>query len=235
VSAEARDLFTRAEMLAETGDLAEVTAEVLAGAERSGADPGVVAGLIAAIRALDPAMAVQYNAGSPSDRRRNTGYRSEWEFLEAAGDAGDQIGRRCREAETLDAASAALLDAALDDLDTALDDLDTARGMLSAAYAMGTHEPCTGCHGAKHAAITEAETAVAAAEAAILDAREAIGICEAAAEILTALTGVLRSALTRVRRVPADLGEVYELVHTFIRNGGKLPDYARFIEGTTCR
>ena len=31
--------------------------------------------------------------------------------------------------------------------------------------------------------------------------------------------------------VGADLGEVYELVYAFIRNGGKLPMLARWIEG----
>jgi len=31
--------------------------------------------------------------------------------------------------------------------------------------------------------------------------------------------------------VPRDLGEAYELVYAFIRNGGKLPMMARWIEG----
>ena len=36
-------------------------------------------------------------------------------------------------------------------------------------------------------------------------------------------------------RVPGDLGEVYELVYEFIRKGGKLPVYARWVEGEGAR
>jgi len=32
--------------------------------------------------------------------------------------------------------------------------------------------------------------------------------------------------------VPYELGEVYQLVYAFIRKGGKLPVYARWIEGS---
>ncbi len=31
--------------------------------------------------------------------------------------------------------------------------------------------------------------------------------------------------------VPQDLGEVYELIYEFVRRGGKLPRYPRWIEG----
>ena len=34
-----------------------------------------------------------------------------------------------------------------------------------------------------------------------------------------------------LQRVPGDLGEAYELVYEFIRKGGKLPVYARWVEG----
>jgi hypothetical protein len=37
--------------------------------------------------------------------------------------------------------------------------------------------------------------------------------------------------LSRLRQVPQDLGEVYEVVYAFIRRGGKLPVMARWIEG----
>ena len=63
------------------------------------------------------------------------------------------------------------------------------------------------------------------------DALRRISLCEAAAEILDPLAGRLRAALDRLRQVPEDLGEVYELVYEFIRKGGKLPVYARWIEG----
>ena len=87
--------------------------------------------------------------------------------------------------------------------------MDAAQTALDAAYAMPTREPCTGCHGAR--------------EAAIADAERRIGLCEAAAEILDPLAKRLRAALGHIRQVPQDLGEVYELVYEFIRKGGKLP------------
>ena len=95
--------------------------------------------------------------------------------------------------------------------------MDAAQAALEAAYAMPVREPCTGCHGAKAAAIA--------------DALHRIGLCEVAAEILDPLTERLQAALGRLRQVPQDLGEVYELVIEFIRKGGKLPVYARWIEG----
>ena len=96
-----------------------------------------------------------------------------------------------------------------------------AQAALDAAYAMPVKEPCTGCHGAK--------------QAAIQDALRRIGLCQSAAEILDPLAGRLRTALERLRQVPEDLGEVYELVYEFIRKGGKLPVYARWIEGEGTR
>jgi len=49
------------------------------------------------------------------------------------------------------------------------------------------------------------------------------------------LTQRLQTALAQLRQVPEDLGEVYELVYAFIRKGGKLPVYARWIEGEEAR
>ena len=43
--------------------------------------------------------------------------------------------------------------------------------------------------------------------------------------------GTVTQALARLRTVPQDLGEVYELIYEFVRSGGKLPRYARWIEG----
>jgi len=45
----------------------------------------------------------------------------------------------------------------------------------------------------------------------------------------------LRVALARLRQIPEDLGEVYQLGYTFIRKGGKLPVHARRIEGGEAR
>jgi hypothetical protein len=229
---QARELYIQAEVLAEISDLAEVAGEVLAGAEQAGADRGAVTGLITAIRALDPGMAVRYDAGSASDRRVNTGYRSEWEFLEGVSDAEDQLEQRRRAAAALLAAVVTLQDSALKALGAAEADLTAAHRQLTAAIAWPVNEPCTGCHGAKQADIDEAEAAVAGADDRARDARQSVAVCETAAEVLDDLAAAVKAVLTCVRRVPQDLGEVYELVHTFIRNGGRLPDYARWVEGT---
>jgi acyl-CoA reductase-like NAD-dependent aldehyde dehydrogenase len=95
---------------------------------------------------------------------------------------------------------------------------------------MSTRQPCDGCHAARAAAISAAEAAVADAEARIAGAERRIGICEAAADILDPLAEGLARALARLRTVPQDLGEVYELIYEFVRSGGKLPRYGRWIE-----
>ena len=51
------------------------------------------------------------------------------------------------------------------------------------------------------------------------------------ARYLDPLAERLQGTLSRLRQVPQDLGEVYELVIQFIRKGGRLPMYARRIEG----
>ncbi len=99
--------------------------------------------------------------------------------------------------------------------------LDAAQAALDAAYAMPVKEPCDGCHGAK--------------EAAIADALRRIRLCEAAAEVLDPLAQRLHAASGHLQQVPEDLGEVYELVYEFIRKGGKLSVYARWIEGGSAR
>ena len=95
--------------------------------------------------------------------------------------------------------------------------IDAAQAALDAAYAMPVKDECDGCHGIKEAAIP-------------MRCRR-IGLCEAAAEILDPLAQRLQAALSRLRQVPQDLGEAYELVYAFIRKGGKLPVMARWIEG----
>ena len=89
----------------------------------------------------------------------------------------------------------------------------------------------TAATAARAAAIAAAEAAIAAAEARIADAERRIAICEAAADLLDPLAGRLARALARLRTVPQDLGEVYQLIYEFVRSGGKLPRYGRWIEG----
>ena len=196
-------LLTRAEMLEDTGDLVQAVVEVLAGAQGSGADPAAVTSLAAAARALDPGAGTSYDPGSKHDRRPGGGYRSDGEFLEAAAEAEGDVQERLREAEKLQEQVAAALDAAQD--------------ALAAARALPVKDKCDGCHATRAAAIADAE--------------RRIGLCEAAADLLGPLAERLRQALDRLRAVPQDLGEAYELVYAFVRRGGKLPAYGRWIEG----
>jgi hypothetical protein len=232
MSGEEERLYARAEMLDETRELAQAVSEVLAGAQGAGVDPRAVISLRAAIRELDPAGGEPgYQAGSQKDRRDDSGYGSDAEFLEALSDAEDQVREHLREVKELREQVALALDRAQQDLERARRDLAAARAALAAAYAMSTRQPCDGCHSARAAAIAAAEAAVADAEARIADAERRISICEAAADILGSLAGRLARALGHLRTVPQDLGEVYELIYEFVRAGGKLPRYGRWIEG----
>jgi hypothetical protein len=210
-------LVTRTEMLDDTSQLVQAVTAVLAGAQGAGVDPAAAASLAAAARALDPGASTSYDAGSKEDRRPGGGYRSDGEFLEAVSEAEGDVGDRLREVQQLREQVTAALEAA----QTALED---ARQALAAAHAMATRNPCDGCHPAKAAAIAAAEAAIAAAEGRIR-------FCEAALDLLDPLARRLHRALELLQQVPQDLGEVYELVYAFIRNGGKLPMMARWIEG----
>jgi hypothetical protein len=227
-------LHARAEMLEETGELAAAVTVILAFASGAGVDPRAVVSLRAAAWALDPAGGVPgYEAGSRADRHPGSGYGSDGEFLEAVSDAEDQVRDWLRDAGQLQEQVIAALDKAHDDLERARRDLQAARADLAAAYAMPTRDPCTGCHAAKAAAIAVAEAATADAEERITDATRRISLCEDAAEILDPLADRLQGALQALRQVPHDLGEVYELVYEFIRRGGKMPRFGRWIEGAT--
>jgi enamine deaminase RidA (YjgF/YER057c/UK114 family) len=231
-AAGARDLLTRAEVLTGDGDLVTAVEDVLAGAEQAGADRSAVEGLLGALRILDPGAGRRYDPGQADDLRANTGYASEVEFLEGVGDAEDQVRRVHREAAALCAAAGALLDEAVSANEAARSDLSAARARLSAAYAMPAAEPCTGCHGAKQAAITEAETAAADAEARIGISVQVATTAEAAIAVLEPFAAALVIVAARLRRVPSDLGEAYELVYAFLRSGGKLPPFARWHQGS---
>jgi hypothetical protein len=231
MTGEEERLYARAEMVEDLAEPASAVGEVLAGAQGAGVDPRAVISLTAALQVLDPGAAVSYSAGSQKDRQDGSGYGSDGEFLEALSDAEDEVRERLREVKELREQVALALDGAQEDLGQARRDLAAARDALAAACAMGTREPCDGCHGARAAAISAAEAAVAGAEARIADAERRIGICEAADDLLDPLAGRLARALGRLRTVPQDLGEVYELIYEFVRSGGKLPRYGRWIEG----
>lgn len=231
MSGEEERLYARAEMLDETGELAQAVAEVLTGAQGAGVDPRAVTSLTAVLQTLDPGASAGYTAGGKKDRQDGSGYGSDGEFLEALSDAEDQVRERLGELKELREQVSLAMGRAQQDLGQARRDLEAARAALTAACAMSTREPCDGCHSARAAAIAAAESAIAEAEARIADAERRTGICEAAADILDPLAERLVRALARLRTVPQDLGEVYELVYEFVRSGGKLPRYARWIEG----
>ncbi len=231
MSSEEERLYARAEMLDETEELAQAVGEVLTGSQGAGVDPQAVTSLTVSLQTLDPGAATAYSAGGKKDRQDGSGYGSDGEFLEALSDAEDQVRERQRQVTGLREQVSLALDRAQRDLGQARRDLEAARAALAAAYAMGTREPCDGCHSARAAAIAAAEAAIAEAEAQIADVERRIGICEAAADLLGPLAERLARALTRLRTVPQDLGEVYELVYEFVCSGGKLPRYGRWIEG----
>ena len=231
MSGEEERLYARAEMLEDLAGPASAVSEVLTGAQGAGVDPRAVISLTAALQTLDPGAGTSYAAGSRKDRQDGSGYGSDGEFLEALSDAEDQVRERLREVQELQEQVAAALDKAQGDLGQGRRDLAAARAAVAAAYAMSTREPCNGCHGARAAAIATAEAAAADAEARIKDAERRIAICEAAADILDPLAERMARALAQLRTVPQDLGEVYELIYEFVRGGGKLPRYGRWIEG----
>ena len=210
-------LLARANEIDETSELAMSLEEIHANTALAGADRQAVLSLEAAITVLGEYVPA-YDAGRPTDRHAGGGdYGSDVEFIEALIDAEDEI------RDWLHTAVQLYSDVG-DALGLARDDLERARLDLSAAYAMATNEPCKGCHGAKAAAI-------AAAEAAINDAQRRTGICEAAGDILEALTERLNVVLRHVIQVPHDLGETYELTHAFLQAGGKMPKPGRWLTG----
>ena len=231
MSGEEERLYARAEMLEETGELAQAVSGMLTGAQGAGVDPRAVISLTAALQTLDPGAGTGYTAGSRGDRQDGTGYSSDGEFLEALSDAEDQVREHLREVKELREHVSLAAGRAQRDLGHGRRDLEAARAALAAACAMRTRDPCDGCHGARAAAIAAAEAAIAEAEARIADAGRRIGICEAAADVLSPLAERLARVPGQLRTVPQDLGEVYELIYEFVRGGGKLPRYGRWIEG----
>jgi hypothetical protein len=73
MSGEEERLYARAEMLDETGELAQAVAGVLHGAQGAGVDPRAVISLTAALQALDPGASISYEADSKKDRRDGSG------------------------------------------------------------------------------------------------------------------------------------------------------------------
>jgi hypothetical protein len=128
-------------------------------------------------------------------------FGDEGAFITAVADAEDDIDDQLRAAARLRA-----------EVSTAL---AAAEAALAAAYAMPSRTP--------------AETA--ARQAAIAAATERVENCEYARDLLDVLTARLCRALTRIRAVPEDVGEVYESVYRLLHRGGVMPHEGGWLTG----
>jgi hypothetical protein len=205
-----RRLLARAHQLADVEDLAEDVTGILGGGRAARLDPDALRGLACAALALGAGSLAVYRAEAP----RFTGDR---QFAAAAEEAEAEIAARAGSAARARAEAGTALD-------SAYEALDDGHGALEAARRMATSQPCDGCHGAKAAAI-------AAAQARIEAARDRIGYAEAAAGLLDELGVRIQRALTCIRRVPADLAEVYEPVYDHVRAGRVMPRSGDFLAG----
>jgi len=203
-----RQLAGRAAELEDTSELAETVTAILGGARAARLDPDALGGLTGAALALGADARAVYRAGA---RRGGAGARlaDDRAFVSAVADAEDDIAEHR-------AAAARLAGQAAHALEDAENDLDRARLALVTAMAMPEHRPCTGCHSAKAAAIAAARERISAC-------MQRAGYAADALAILGPLTTRLQHALTRIRAVPADLGETYEAVYRLIRRGGAMP------------
>jgi hypothetical protein len=210
-----RQLLARARRLLDLSDLRHDTLSCLGGARHAGLDPDALTGLVGCAAALGAASIDTYSAGDGWSGR----HPDERHFLSHVASIEDDIEERLGDTVRLARETVTALEAARQDL-------HAARAQLAAAYALPTGEPCDGCHARRDAAIT-------AAEALIRECEIRTGICEDIGQALTVLRQHLERARTRIRAVPADLGETYESVYRLIRRGGVMPYQGRWITGET--
>lgn len=126
-----------------------------------------------------------------------------------------------------------LLATAADMARACVDSMERAAGEYEAA-----HNAAGNARGRMASSSTPQAHAAAEAEydAALqrMDAvRPVLADCEAALDILPVVHAALESAVTCLRQVPEDMGEVYEVPYRFLRSGGRLPHDADFLTGTT--
>ena len=225
-------LFTRAEVLEDTDELVQSITAVLAGAQGAGVDPRAVISLTAALQALDPGAAVSYSAGSQKDRRDGIRIRLRRRVPRGAvrcrgpgpgapprgeGTPGTGLpgpgpragGPRAgppRPGRGQGRAGRGLRhahQAAVRRLPQCPRRRDRRRrGRRSPTPRPGSRTRNAGSPSARPPPTSS-----------------------------TPSPNALARALARLRTVPQDLGEVYELIYEFVRSGGKLPRYGRWIEG----
>jgi hypothetical protein len=210
------ELLARAETLADLDELRYAVRELIDGMQHAGADRASVTSLIAAYQALDGGL-VAYNPGTIKDRTSGGGYGSDAEFLDALHDVIDQVLRWARDVTVLSERLAL-------EAESLVGEWDDACSEFRAAHAMPVKDECDGCHDRRQAAIE-------AAQEHVEEVARRVKIIWRAAEVLEGVLLKLEKALALLKRVPADLGEVYELVYAFVARGGKMPVYGRWVEG----
>ena len=232
MSGEEERLYARAEMLEDLAEPASAVSEVLTGAQGAGVDPRAVISLTAALQTLDPGAGTGYTAGSRKDRQDGSGYGSDGEFLEALSDAEDQVRERQREVTGTPGTGFP-------------GPGPGAAGPRAGAAATWRRPgprwppPTPWPPGSRATAATvpapprsqpprppspRPRPGSRTRNAGSASARPPPTSSTRSAERLA-------RALAQLRTVPQDLGEVYELIYEFVRSGGKLPRYARWIEG----
>jgi hypothetical protein len=196
VSSSAEDrLFTRVRGHEDDAeDLAETVKTITATARATGLAQAVLTRLDAAARVLASTAITPAPALRPGRPRR---YVTSEEFLDAIGEAEDEITEAVRTAARMHTETAAALASA------------------QAAYARACTMPAA------------TPDQLAARRAAIDAAKVRIATCKAALDALAELRDRYREALRLLRQVPGDLGWVYAAIYDMQRQGHDLPDEAR--------
>jgi hypothetical protein len=198
-----RARLARARELDDTEDLEEEVTDALGSARAARLDPDALTSLAQCALVLGADRLTVYRAtGDP--------FPTDSDMAEAVDDAEAAIADRA-------AVVAGELDGAETELADAREALNDAKAQLADARAMPVHRPCDGCHGERREAIAEA--------------RERIGVAKAAIEVLTRLAERLAWALTLIRRVLPEVGEVYETVYEHVDAGRVLPRDGDWISG----
>ena len=227
-------LYARAEMLEETGELAAAVAEILAGASGAGVDPAPspACGTPSGRSTRQAAHPATRRAAAPTGTRA-AGTASDAEFLEAISDAEDDGPRTAaRGGSDLQEQVTAALDAAERRPRAGPPGPDAGPGWTSPPRT-----PCpprtraTAATAAKAAAIAAAEAAVTGAEGRIRDAERRIGLCEDTAGILDPLAQRLQAASRRCAAYPPTSARSTSSCTTSSAAAGNCRATARWIEG----
>jgi hypothetical protein len=181
-------------------ELAETIRTITAAARATRLARAVLTRLDAAARVLAGTAIMPAPAPRPGEPRP---YVTSEAFLDAIGEAEDEITEAVRTAARMHAETAAAL--------------ASAQAALARAHTMLAATP----------------NQLADRRAAIDAAKERIATCKAALGALAELRDRYREALRLLRQVPGDLGWVYAAIYDMQRQGHDLPDEAREWFGVT--